>query len=83
MRPGFTLNLGVRWETDTPVTDMNNHMNGFDQNAINPVSGTPGVVKFAGISGYLELQRRVCETREAILARVQHGGHLHLVEVPG
>jgi hypothetical protein len=27
-------------------------MNGFDQNAINPVSGTPGVVKFMGLNGF-------------------------------
>ncbi len=27
-------------------------MNGFDQEAINPVSGTPGVVKFMGLSGF-------------------------------
>lgn len=48
----LTLNLGVRWETDTPMIDANNRMNSFDFNAINPVSGTPGVVKFAGVNGW-------------------------------
>ncbi len=48
----LTLNLGVRFETDTPMTDKQSRMNGFDQNAINPVSGTPGVVKFMGLNGY-------------------------------
>jgi hypothetical protein len=48
----LTLNLGVRWETDTPITDKNNRMNGFDPTAINPVSGTPGVVKFMGVDGF-------------------------------
>jgi len=48
----LTLNLGLRWETDTPITDRDNRMNGFDLRAINPVSGTPGVVKFAGQDGY-------------------------------
>jgi hypothetical protein len=48
----LTLNLGVRWETDTPITDRNQRMNGFDPLAINPVSGTPGVVKFVGEDGY-------------------------------
>lgn len=48
----LTLNLGVRWETDTPIHDRNNHMNGFDPTAINPVSGTPGVVKFLGVDGF-------------------------------
>ncbi len=48
----LTLNLGLRWETDTPITDRDNRMNGFDAKAINPVSGTPGVVKFSGQDGY-------------------------------
>ncbi len=50
----LTLNLGLRWETDTPITDKDNRMNGFDQQAINPVSRTPGVVRFAGVSGWPE-----------------------------
>lgn len=48
----LTLNLGVRWETDTPIHDRNSRMNGFDPEAINPVSGTPGVVKFMGVGGF-------------------------------
>jgi hypothetical protein len=48
----LTLNLGLRWETDTPITDRDNRMNSFDPMAINPVSGTPGVVKFAGQDGW-------------------------------
>jgi len=48
----LTLNVGLRWETDTPITDANNRMNGFDSSAINPVSGTPGVVKFMGVNGF-------------------------------
>jgi hypothetical protein len=42
----LTLNLGVRWETDTPIKDTRGRMNSFDLTAINPVSGTPGVIKF-------------------------------------
>jgi hypothetical protein len=48
----LTLNLGLRWETDTPIVDKNNRMNGFDAQEINPVSGTPGVVKFMGLNGF-------------------------------
>jgi hypothetical protein len=48
----LTLNLGLRWETDTPMVDSNNRMNGFDPVAINPVSRTPGVVRFAGLDGW-------------------------------
>jgi hypothetical protein len=50
----LTLNLGMRWETDTPMIDANNRMNGFDLTTINPVSGTPGVVRFAGVDGWPE-----------------------------
>ncbi len=48
----LTLNIGVRWETDTPIKDYSNRMNGFESAAINPVSGTPGVIKFMGVDGY-------------------------------
>lgn len=47
----FTLNVGVRWETHTPRVDANNRQNSFDTTKINPVSGTPGVVTFAGRDG--------------------------------
>ncbi len=52
VRKDLTLNFGLRWETDTPITDANDRVNGFDTTAINPVSGTPGVVRFAGIGGW-------------------------------
>ncbi|MBI3694196.1 MAG: carboxypeptidase regulatory-like domain-containing protein, partial [Acidobacteria bacterium] len=50
--PSLTINLGLRLETDTPIVDVNNRMNGFDPAQINPVSGTPGVVKFMGLDGF-------------------------------
>ena len=52
LRPSLTINLGVRWETDTPIVDVRNRMNGFDLRQINPVSNTPGVVKFLGAGGF-------------------------------
>lgn len=52
MSQSLTLNLGLRWETDTPMKDADRRMNGFDPVAINPVSGTPGVVRFAGRDGW-------------------------------
>lgn len=42
----LTLNFGLRWETDTPIKDTLGRMNSFDLTQINPVSGTPGVIKF-------------------------------------
>ena len=47
----LTINIGLRWEVDTPRVDANNRQNGFDGTAINPVSNTPGVVTFAGLNG--------------------------------
>jgi hypothetical protein len=47
----LTLNLGLRWETHTPRFDANDRQNGFNPFATNPVSGTPGVVTFAGRDG--------------------------------
>ena len=47
----LTLNIGLRWETELPRREADNKMNSFDPLAINPVSGTPGVVTFAGLNG--------------------------------
>jgi hypothetical protein len=47
----LTLNYGLRWEAEIPRREINNRMNSFDPLAINPVSGTPGVVTFAGLDG--------------------------------
>jgi len=40
------LSIGLRYEIDTPLTETQNRINGFDPTAINPVSGTPGVITF-------------------------------------
>jgi hypothetical protein len=47
----LTLNYGLRWEAELPRREVANRMNSFDPMAINPVSGTPGVVTFAGRAG--------------------------------
>jgi hypothetical protein len=46
----LTLNYGLRYDIELPRYEVDNRMNSFDPDAINPVSGTPGVVTFAGIS---------------------------------
>ena len=51
VNPKLTLNLGLRYDIESPRYLDNNHQNSFDVNAINPVSGTPGIVTFAGING--------------------------------
>jgi hypothetical protein len=48
----LTLNLGLRWDVDFPLyEDYNNQISFFDPTAINPVSGTPGALAFAGRNG--------------------------------
>jgi Carboxypeptidase regulatory-like domain/TonB-dependent Receptor Plug Domain/TonB dependent receptor len=50
----LTINAGVRYEVEFPRRVVDNRMNSFDPLAINPVSGTPGVVTFAGVNGTSE-----------------------------
>ncbi len=49
--PTLTLNVGLRYDLDTPRWEERNRQTGFDPNAINPVSGTPGVITYAGVNG--------------------------------
>jgi hypothetical protein len=47
----FTLNYGLRWESEMPRRVDGDMQNSFDPYTINPVSGTPGVVTFSGRNG--------------------------------
>jgi outer membrane receptor protein involved in Fe transport len=49
--PNLTVNLGLRYDLDTPRHEFHQQQNGFNPTIINPVSGTPGVVTFAGRDG--------------------------------
>jgi hypothetical protein len=49
--PKLTVNIGLRYDLDEPRVEENNRQNSFDANAINPVSGTPGIITFSGING--------------------------------
>jgi carboxypeptidase family protein len=49
--PKLTVNIGLRYDLDEPRVEENNRQNSFNANAINPVSGTPGIITFSGING--------------------------------
>ena len=51
VKPTLTLNVGLRYDIDAPRVEEHNRQNGFDPTAINPVSGTPGIITFSGING--------------------------------
>jgi hypothetical protein len=52
--PTLTLNLGLRWEGNTGMSEEHNRLGDFDQNLINtvgPFAGTAGSLWFAGQDG--------------------------------
>ena len=51
LRPNLTVNLGVRSETHGGMSEVQNHMGGFDPTLTNPVTNTPGSIWFAGLNG--------------------------------
>jgi hypothetical protein len=51
VKPNLTLNIGLRYDLDEPRVEERNRQNSFDPTAINPVSGTPGIITFSGING--------------------------------
>jgi Carboxypeptidase regulatory-like domain len=50
LTPHLTVNLGLRWDLDSPRYTDPSAQNSFNPTAINPVSGTPGVVTFSGLN---------------------------------
>lgn len=56
INPRFTLNVGLRYEMETPVTERRNQMNWFDMGVASPVANSAfpsllGALAFAGASG--------------------------------
>ncbi|MFN7933428.1 MAG: carboxypeptidase regulatory-like domain-containing protein [Bryobacteraceae bacterium] len=59
LSPSLTLNLGLRYEIEAPLTEINGRMNNFDLGVVHPLAGTgdipagvKGVVTFPGRNGY-------------------------------
>jgi hypothetical protein len=44
----LTLNLGLRWDLFSPFHEIHNKLSFVDPTVINPVTGTPGALSFAG-----------------------------------
>ncbi len=51
LRPNVTVNLGVRVEVHGGMSEVKNHIGGFDPTLTNPVTNTPGSIWFAGLNG--------------------------------
>ncbi len=47
----FTLNIGLRWDVDTPRWELSNNQSGFDPDGTNPVCNCAGAMLFAGRNG--------------------------------
>ena len=56
MFPSLTLNLGIRWEYQTPWMDRFDQLAFFDPDAIEPLTGQKGVLKFVGRDGNSRFQ---------------------------
>lgn len=83
----LTLNLGLRWEVQTPITDRHNRLATFDYNATNPISTSvgsnyTGEVVFADSSrrgqydtSYKHFSPRVGFTYQLLSKLVARGGY--------
>lgn len=45
----LTLNVGVRWNADTPILEVQDRMANFSPTLIDPTVGLPGAVEFMGV----------------------------------
>lgn len=50
----LTLNLGVRYDVSFGPREMHNRYSNFDPFVVNPRTGLPGVLNYAGANGYPE-----------------------------
>ena len=51
LRRDLTLNVGLRWEYQTPWSDRFNQLGYFDPAATDPITGMKGVMRFVGRDG--------------------------------
>jgi hypothetical protein len=51
IRPDLSLNFGLRWDGESPISERWNRVGFFDPLATNPVIGIPGTYRYAGLNG--------------------------------
>jgi trimeric autotransporter adhesin len=82
VKPGLTINLGLRWDVAPGLTERHNRLAGYDFTATNPF-GTVGMLSFPGTGGYSrnmwdteysDLQPRVGAAYQITKSLVAHGG---------
>ncbi|MGC2771239.1 MAG: TonB-dependent receptor [Candidatus Sulfotelmatobacter sp.] len=62
IKPNLTLNLGLRWEGNTGMSEVNNKLGDFDQNLVNPFgpfAGTQGSIWISPQDNRTTLQKPV------------------------
>jgi hypothetical protein len=46
----LTVNLGLRWDIQEPITETHNRLSNFNPNAVDPQGGVLGELQFAGVN---------------------------------
>jgi Carboxypeptidase regulatory-like domain len=59
LRPNLTVNLGLRYEATTGMSEIHNAIGGFDPRIPNPLNGAPGSLWFGGQIGRTTLQQPI------------------------
>jgi len=59
LRPNLTVNLGLRYEATTGMSELHNAIGGFDPNLVNPVNGALGSMWFGGQIDRTTLQKPI------------------------
>jgi hypothetical protein len=59
LRPNLTINLGLRYEATTGMSELHNAIGGFDPNVVNPSNGALGSMWFGGQIDRTTLQKPV------------------------
>ena len=59
LRPNLTINLGLRYEATTGMSELHNAIGGFDPNLVNPFNGALGSMWFGGQIDRTTLQKPI------------------------